>query len=87
MRKKSRYPQQKRRSADGKQDRHTHSVIAGVEDAVALLWDILDEAARAILFIRSKAKRAVKVLKIVRSGPHAYPVNNIKRREIGEDDS
>jgi hypothetical protein len=87
MARKSLHPQRKRRREDGLQVRHTHSVIAGIEDAIAILWEILDEAARSILFMRSKTKRVVKILKIMRAGPHAYPTNNIKRKDIGEDDS
>ena len=81
------HPKKKKQKPKDLQARHTHSVIAGIEDATAILWEIVDESARAILYISSQAKRAVKTLKIMRSNPHAYPTNNIKRREIGEDDS
>lgn len=85
MRKKVQHPQKKRRQADG-QVRHTHSVIAGIEDATALLWEIIDEAARAILVMRSKAKRVIRIQKVMRGSPHSYPTNHIKRKELGEDD-
>lgn len=87
MARKSLHPQRKRRREDDLQVRHTHSVIAGIEDAIAILWEILDEAARAILVMRSKAKRVVKIQKIMRAGPHTYPTNKVKRKDIGEDDS
>lgn len=87
MARKSLHPQRKRRREDDLKVRHTHSIIAGIEDATALLWEIVDEAARALLVMRSKAKRVVKIQKIMRAGPHTYPTNKVKRKDIGEDDS
>ncbi len=70
------HPQIKRHS-DPPQKRNTHSVNNGLEDAIALLWEILDEAARSILFIKSKVKRVSYILKVMRSGgPHAYKKNH-----------
>lgn len=84
---KEKHPKKKRQKYPDRQTRHTHSVIAGLEDAIATLWEILDEAARAILVMRSKAKRVIQMLKITRAGPHAYPTNNIRRKKMDEDDS
>ena len=72
---KKQHPQIKHHGAD-KQKRNTHSQNNGLEDAIALLWEILDEASRVILFIRSKVKRVNYILKVMRSGgPHAYKKN------------
>ncbi len=64
-----------------KQLRNTHSVNAGLEDTISLLWAILDEATRAILRMRSIAKRAINILKVMRSGPHAYDSKNLRNAE------
>lgn len=48
------------------------TVNAGLEDAIAILWEILDEVTRSLLYISSKAKRLGAILKVLRSGPHAY---------------
>ena len=76
------HPQIKRH--DVPQKRNTHSVNNGLEDAIALLWEILDEAARSIMFIKSKVKRVNYILKVMRSGgPHAYGKNH-KYEEFDE---
>jgi hypothetical protein len=69
-------PQKSKASKDKKdQIRNTHSTNAGLEDAIALVWEILDEATRFMLFVTSKAKRLGVILKILRSSPHAYKKN------------
>lgn len=55
--------------------RHTHASLAAIEDAIAILWDVLDDAACSILRLQSKAKRALDIMKILRMGPHAYPLD------------
>lgn len=78
---KKKHPQLKVHGDEDRQKRHTHSVSAGLEDAIALLWDVIDEAARSILRMRSAVKRILVILKIVRSGPHAYDPRNLRKKK------
>ena len=71
---KKQHPKLKGRSGDGP-IRNTHNTNNGLEDAIAIVWEIIDEATRVMLFIASKAKRIAVILKIIRSGPHAYRKN------------
>ena len=68
---------------DKEPKRNTHSTNAGLEDAIALVWEILDEATRFMLYVTSKAKRLGVILKILRSSPHAYKKDT---RSDGKDD-
>lgn len=82
---KKKHPQLKARDGEKIQKRNTHSVNNGLEDAIALLWDILDEAARSILFIRSKVKRVAYILKVMRGGPHSYGKHPPYKESDGDD--
>jgi len=64
---KNRY--QKRKS--GKR-RHTHRVIAGLEDALAVAIDIINEQARSLAYIEARARKLSEILKTVRANPQAY---------------
>lgn len=71
----NKYPKKKQSpkdTANNEPKRNTHSINAGLEDAIALLWEILDYTARAFLFIRSRARRIASILKTMRAGPHKY---------------
>lgn len=70
-----RYPKQKQASDEKSPKRNTHSINVGLEDALALLWEVLDMSAKAFLFIRQKAKRIALILKTMRAGPHKYGKN------------
>ena len=82
---KKKHPQLKVRDGDKAQKRNTHSVNNGLEDAIALLWEILDEAMRTILFIKSKVKRVAYILKVMRGGPHSYGKHPPYRENDGDD--
>jgi hypothetical protein len=58
-----------------KQKRHTHSTCAGLEDAMAIALDIIRENEIATQYTASRAKRLTDVLRVLRSSPHAYPVD------------
>ena len=62
-------------ASGGDQKRNTHNTNNGLEDALAVLWEIIDESTRVMLFIASKAKRIAVIMKILRSGPHSYRKN------------
>jgi hypothetical protein len=66
------YPKQKSGREEQKQARHTHSVIAALEDLIAVLWDVIDGLSDALLVAKSKIERAMEIAKIARKGPHAY---------------
>ena len=77
---KKQHPKLKSASG-GDQKRNTHNTNNGLEDALAVLWEIIDESTRVMLFIASKAKRIAVILKILRSGPHSY------RKDVRYDDA
>ena len=52
--------------------RHTHSVAAGLEDALAVVLDVLFEMESSLLFSSSRLRRLMTILKTLRSGPYAY---------------
>ena len=52
--------------------RHTHATAAGLEDAMAVAWDIIQEQARVLSYAQSRAQRVIEILQSVRSGPHSY---------------
>jgi hypothetical protein len=56
----------------GKQVRHTHRTVAALEDAIAILLDILRTVEDVMEFVRQRAGNALEVIKQARKGPHAY---------------
>jgi hypothetical protein len=76
----------KPQKGDREERRNTHSQNAGLEDAIAVLWEILDEVTRSLLYISSKAKRLGAILKILRSGPHAYKKDETYKWDEDEKD-
>ncbi len=67
------YPKRKQgKLPSGGPVRHTHATANGLEDALAVAWDIILESERALAFIGSRTRRLVEILQSVRSGPYAY---------------
>jgi len=70
---KRKYPKIKvGKRLDHRPIRHTHSTAAGLEDALAVAWDIILEQRRALMYLESRARRVIEILQQVRGGPHAY---------------
>lgn len=55
-----------------KQIRHTHRTAAGLEDALAVAWDIIHELQAALIYADGRARRSIEILQDVRKGPHSY---------------
>jgi hypothetical protein len=52
--------------------RHTHSTLAGIEDALAIAIDVLNEYAESQRFAQVRMTQLQNVLKTVRSDPNGY---------------
>lgn len=65
------YMQRKRKQIK-QPNRHTHSTAAGIEDALAVAWDIIRELDTARTYTEARAKKLIEILKIIREGPRAY---------------
>ena len=52
--------------------RLTHSEVAGLEDAIAVVLDMIGECDRAMLYIQGRSRTLHGILKTLRSGPNAY---------------
>ena len=52
--------------------RHTHPTAAGIEDALAVAWDMNREFEMFYAFYKSRTTRMIDILQKVREGPHAY---------------
>jgi hypothetical protein len=65
MKEKSQYTKKKRRI---KTKRHTHRTAAGLEDAMAILMDVL----LGFDAMHSRTDQALHVLRKIREGPHSY---------------
>jgi len=85
--KKARYPKRKPLVKQVyKGVRHTHSTIAGVEDTVAVLIDMLYSIKRLLTYydafgqdlnkINERAEKAMHQLYVLRKGPFAYPLED-----------
>ncbi len=55
-----------------KQIRHTHATAAALEDALAVAIDIINEQARAAVYIDARTRKLMEILKQARPGPNAY---------------
>ena len=64
---KTRHRQHKSRPVE-KVKRHTHRTAAGIEDALAVLIEIVMDFEA----LRLRAQRAMDILREVRAGPYAY---------------
>jgi hypothetical protein len=52
--------------------RHTNSTAAGLEDALAVANDIIEELLRSQAYVRSRTEKLTTILKETREGPYAY---------------
>lgn len=57
---------------DKKQIRHTHNTAAGLEDAIAVLLDVIHVIRETLQYAEARIRKALEILKITRRGPHSY---------------
>jgi hypothetical protein len=75
--------------------RHTYNTIVGIEDLTAVVVDLLFRVNRMIAFSKTISKEldetearindAMEILRVVRTGPHNYPLDGnykIKRTQV-----
>lgn len=55
--------------------RHTYSTLAGIEDALAIALDILNELKVTLEYLTARMMQLQDVLKTLRSGPNSYNQN------------
>jgi hypothetical protein len=64
------------------QQRHTHSTIAALEDAISVLWGIIRVLKDALNYADNRIQRALEILKAARQGPHSYDPDQPSGKKI-----